>query len=125
MGGENIIENFNKLISRIGSCHLADVTSLRCLYNESNIYDYEGITIVCGEIYKETPEYVRFTLGFPLELLGIAPHGESNIFTATTVCVYSWVILKISASKTGTTPARKNMREEYLFINRSKQCRRP
>lgn len=64
----------NRLVKYLGSCDLQDVTSLRVLYNnnEGNLYSYEGIEIVCGETHKTTPEFVRFTLKFPLALLGLA-----------------------------------------------------
>lgn len=63
----------NRLVSLIGSCDLQDVASLRRLYDNDggNTYYFEDIELCCGETHKTTPEIVRFTLKFPLEILGL------------------------------------------------------
>ncbi|MCL2407317.1 MAG: ABC-ATPase domain-containing protein [Defluviitaleaceae bacterium] len=83
-------EIINKLINAIGSCHLEDVTAIRRLYTGVDTYnfderttDYEGVTIKCGETDRSAPEFVRFMISFPLELLGLQPiGGKTDIFTA-------------------------------------------
>ena len=71
-------KTINRLIRIIGSCHLDDVTSIRRVYTQDNKYNYNGVTIECDEIYKTTPEFVKFTLGFPLDMLGLAPQGGQD-----------------------------------------------
>ena len=58
------------------------MTSLRRLYTaHGNKYDYQGVTIECDEADRATPEFVKFTLGFPLDMLGIAD-SQHDILTA-------------------------------------------
>lgn len=62
----------NRLIRLLGSCDLDDVASIRKVFEGDNKYEYEGVKIQCEETHRSTPEYVRFTIGFPLEMLGLA-----------------------------------------------------
>ena len=64
-------KTINRLIKLLGSCHLEDVASIRRLYSGDNMYHYDGVSVECGEIHKTTPEYVKFTLGFTLGMLGL------------------------------------------------------
>ena len=71
----------NRLISLIASCEFGAVTSLRRLYaNEGgNIYHYDDVTIECNETSKNTMEYVKFTVGFPLSMLGIEEFNNRRL----------------------------------------------
>jgi len=76
-------KNINRLISITGSCHLSNVESLRRLYTQGNKYDYQGVSIECDETNRATPEFVKFKLGFPLNMLGISENNpQSDIMTA-------------------------------------------
>ena len=100
----------NRLIKLIASCHLEDVSSLRRLYTidlrntdtlKGSKYNYNGVTIECGEIHKTMPEYVKFTLGFPLEMLGlVCCDHQSDIMTAD-YCLreFAWQIESINLAK--------------------------
>ena len=62
----------NELIQQLVKFEGADVAAFRRLYTQSGSeYDYDGITIACAEIKRELPEFMKFTLGFPLDMLGI------------------------------------------------------
>jgi predicted ABC-class ATPase len=100
----------NRLIKLIASCHLEDVSSLRRLYTidlrntdtlKGSKYNYNGVTIECGEIHKTMPEYVKFTLGLPLEMLGlVCCDHQSDIMTAD-YCLreFAWQIESINLAK--------------------------
>lgn len=76
-------QTINRLIRLLGSCDLDDVASIRKVFEGDNKYEYEGVKIQCEETHRTTPEYVRFTLGFPLEMLGIADcNSQLDIMTA-------------------------------------------
>jgi hypothetical protein len=77
-------KTINRLIKILGSCSKEDVTSLRRLYNtQGNKYDYHGVSIECDETNRATPEFVKFKLGFPLDMLGIsAADPQADIMTA-------------------------------------------
>ncbi|AZN41643.1 P-loop domain-containing protein [Paenibacillus albus] len=61
----------NRLIKLLGSCDLSDVTSLRALYKNDNVYSYNGVTIICNETHKSRPEFVKFTLQIPVQMLNL------------------------------------------------------
>ena len=62
---------------------MEDVSSLRRLYAGDNKYNYNGVAIKCGETDKTTPEFVKFTLGFPLNILNIVSNNRQyDIITA-------------------------------------------
>ncbi|MCL2188211.1 MAG: ABC-ATPase domain-containing protein [Defluviitaleaceae bacterium] len=73
----------NRLIQLLASCEFGDVASLRRIYTYEGgeTYEYEGVTIECGETQRTTPEFVKFTLGFPLDMLEIAIFGDSQLNT--------------------------------------------
>ena len=97
---------------------MEDVSSLRRLYTinlrnplteHGNKYNYNGVTIECGEIHKTTPEYVKFTLGFPLEALGLVSRDyQSDIMTAD-YCLreFAWQIESINLAKEHATGKEK------------------
>ena len=76
----------NRLISLIGSCDLSDVTSLRKLSASEggNKYNFDddsddGVTIECNDTHKDTPEFVKFTIGFPFDTLGISASNNRQL----------------------------------------------
>ena len=72
----------NELIQQLVRFDGADVAAFRRLYTRPGYeYDYDGITIACSEIKRDTPEFMRITLGFSLDTLCIAD-PEFDIMTA-------------------------------------------
>jgi len=62
----------NELIQQLIRFDGADVAAFRRLYTQpGGAYNYDGITIACDEIQRDMPEFMRFTLGFSLNMLGI------------------------------------------------------
>ena len=131
-GGKTI----NRLIRLIGSCHLDDVASLRRLYTidlrnaltlDGNRYNYNGVTIECGEIHKTTPEYVKFTLGFPLDKLRLASHDRKFDIMTADYCLreFAWQIESINLAKEHATGKEKftgkisihNPNQKIMFRN--------
>ena len=63
----------NELIQQLVKFEGADVATFRRLYTQpGREYDHDGISIACAEIKRELPEFMKFTLGFPLDMLGIS-----------------------------------------------------
>ena len=62
----------NELIQQLVRFDGADVAAFRGLYTQpGREYNYNGVTIACDEIHRDTPEFMRFTLGFSFDMLGI------------------------------------------------------
>lgn len=81
----------NKLVSLLSSCDLADVTSLRKIYHAT--YQYYGTEISCDEENRNSPEWVRFFISFPLELLGIEDISESDGIVVADYCLREFAAL--------------------------------
>ncbi|SEN14121.1 P-loop domain-containing protein [Paenibacillus sp. OV219] len=83
----------NRLIKLLSSCDLSDVTSLRVLYKNDNVYSYNGVTIVCSETHKSKPEYVKFTVQFPVEMLSLENRNRSLDASTADYCLRAFVSL--------------------------------
>lgn len=79
------------MISLLGSADLCDVTALRKLYDQDNKFTHEGITILCGESHRTTPELVVFTLRFPLSLFAAAPEDAASGIPFADFCLRAFI----------------------------------
>lgn len=114
----------NRLIKLIGSCDLEDVASLRRLYEEDsryeqvkgNKYEYDGVTIECDETYRNTPEYVKFKIGFPLDILGINSDSKHFEIMTSDYCLREFVkqTEKISLERNHATGKEKFTGKIYI-----------
>ncbi|WP_052380447.1 P-loop domain-containing protein [Paenibacillus camerounensis] len=83
----------NRLIKLLGSCDLSDVSSLRAIYKNNNVYSYNGVTIICNETHKSKPEYVKFTIQIPAGMLGLENRNRSLDASTADFCLRSFVSL--------------------------------
>ncbi|MCI9448835.1 MAG: hypothetical protein HFE30_01085 [Clostridiales bacterium] len=107
----------NNLIKKISACDLCDVTSLRSLYQNGNKYDYNGVSIICRETHKSTPEFVRFQLGFPLSLLNVQIKDTAQEVITADYCLRRMVELidDISVERLHNTGKEKYTGKFYIY----------
>jgi predicted ABC-class ATPase len=81
----------NRLVAVLASCDMADVASLRRLYDGDDKYYYYGTEIICGETHRNMPEYVRFTLRIPLESLGLNNKNNQYDIKTADFCLREFI----------------------------------
>lgn len=107
----------NHLIRKLSACDLCDVSSLRSLYQNGNKYDYNGISILCSETHKTTPELVRFQLGFPLSMLNIQVKDTVQKIVAADYCQrkLAELIDEVSVERLHNTGKEKYTGKFYIY----------
>lgn len=83
----------NRLIKLLGSCDLSDVSSLRVIYKNNNVYSYNGVTIVCNETHKSKPEFVKFSIQIPVGMLDLENRNRALDASTADFCLRSFVSL--------------------------------
>jgi predicted ABC-class ATPase len=89
---------------------------LRALYKQNNAYEYDGVTILCDETHKSKPEYVKFTLQFPMEMLALENCDKYLYIATADYCLREFVrcIEKIDLEREHKTGKEKYTGKIYI-----------